>query len=328
MDPGLAFLDAPDIDSVVAENRRLAAQLLAAADLWLFVTTAARYADAVPWDLLRAAQSRGTALAVLLDRVPPGAEREVERAPAGDAAPTTGWMRRRCSWSARSRWSTARCRSRRSRRCGPGSSGWPATPPQRAAVVRHTLNGALDSLRPRSRRAGRAGRGAGRRGAAAARVRPAPRTRPRWAASTRASSDGTLLRGEVLARWQEFVGTGELMRTLQTRIGRWRDRLTAAADRQPPRRARTSRWRWSPGGAAGGQRRRAGGRGRGRRLARPTRPAPRCSATPPVALTRARPASGPRPSAARPGLAGGGARAGRAGRAAPAGPRPGPPPTG
>ena len=48
MDPGLAFLDAPDIDSVVVENRRLAGQLLAAADLWLFVTTAARYADAVP----------------------------------------------------------------------------------------------------------------------------------------------------------------------------------------------------------------------------------------------------------------------------------------
>ena len=50
--PGLAILDAPDIDSVVAENRQLAAQLLAAADLWLFVTSAARYADAVPWDFL------------------------------------------------------------------------------------------------------------------------------------------------------------------------------------------------------------------------------------------------------------------------------------
>src|SRR5699024_7711863 len=47
--PGLALLDAPDVDSVVAANRDLAAQLLGAADLWLFVTTAARYADAVPW---------------------------------------------------------------------------------------------------------------------------------------------------------------------------------------------------------------------------------------------------------------------------------------
>ena len=43
--PGMAVLDAPDIDSVVSANRDLAAQLLSAADLWLFVTTAARYAD-------------------------------------------------------------------------------------------------------------------------------------------------------------------------------------------------------------------------------------------------------------------------------------------
>ncbi|UJH70698.1 dynamin family protein [Ornithinimicrobium sp. INDO-MA30-4] len=54
---GLALLDAPDIDSVVQTNRSLSRQLLSAADLWLFVTTAARYADAVPWDLLRQASS-------------------------------------------------------------------------------------------------------------------------------------------------------------------------------------------------------------------------------------------------------------------------------
>jgi energy-coupling factor transporter ATP-binding protein EcfA2 len=45
LDPGLALLDAPDIDSVVEGNRRLAAALLAAADLWLFVTTASRGAS-------------------------------------------------------------------------------------------------------------------------------------------------------------------------------------------------------------------------------------------------------------------------------------------
>ena len=75
--PGLAILDAPDIDSVVAENRQLAAQLLAAADLWLFVTSAARYADAVPWEFLRAAAERSAAVAVVLDRVPPRAMAEV-----------------------------------------------------------------------------------------------------------------------------------------------------------------------------------------------------------------------------------------------------------
>src|SRR5690606_40322494 len=68
--PGLALLDAPDIDSVVTANRELAAQLLAAADLWLFVTSAARYADEVPWGFLRTARERSTALAVVLNRVP------------------------------------------------------------------------------------------------------------------------------------------------------------------------------------------------------------------------------------------------------------------
>ncbi|MFD0787740.1 ABC transporter, partial [Micromonospora azadirachtae] len=74
---GLAFLDAPDIDSVVDANRALAGQLLAAADLWLFVTTAARYADAVPWELLHGARARGTVIAMVLDRVPPEAADEV-----------------------------------------------------------------------------------------------------------------------------------------------------------------------------------------------------------------------------------------------------------
>ncbi len=47
-------------------------------------------------------------------------------------------------------------------------------------------------------------------------------------------SDGTLLRGEVLARWQEFVGTGELFASLQAGVGRVRDRLVAAVRRRNP----------------------------------------------------------------------------------------------
>jgi hypothetical protein len=74
---GLAFLDAPDIDSVVDSNRALAGQLFAAADLWLFVTSAARYADAVPWRLLHGARSRGTVVAMVLARVPAAATVEV-----------------------------------------------------------------------------------------------------------------------------------------------------------------------------------------------------------------------------------------------------------
>ncbi|MFD0867059.1 ABC transporter, partial [Tessaracoccus lubricantis] len=75
--PGLALLDAPDIDSVDDANRALARQLLLAADLWVFVTSAARYADAVPWDYLHQAQQRNTMLSVVVNRCPPGAIAQV-----------------------------------------------------------------------------------------------------------------------------------------------------------------------------------------------------------------------------------------------------------
>ncbi|MEU5834164.1 ATP-binding protein [Streptomyces diacarni] len=68
--PGLALLDAPDIDSLVTHNRDLAAELICAADIWVLVTTAARYGDAVPWHLLRNAKEYDVTLATVLDRVP------------------------------------------------------------------------------------------------------------------------------------------------------------------------------------------------------------------------------------------------------------------
>ncbi|MFE7105579.1 dynamin family protein [Streptomyces sp. NPDC057575] len=67
---GLALLDAPDIDSLVVRNRMLAAELICAADVWVMVTTASRYADAVPWHLLRTAKQYDASLVTVLDRVP------------------------------------------------------------------------------------------------------------------------------------------------------------------------------------------------------------------------------------------------------------------
>ncbi|MBB3086348.1 GTPase domain-containing protein [Geodermatophilus sabuli] len=229
--PGLAVLDAPDVDSVVESNRELAAQLLAAADLWVFVTTAARYADAVPWDLLRTAQERGTALAVVLDRVPPEAAREV----ADDLA---GMLQRAGLASARLFVVEER----------PLTAGllpedqvaplrqWlhtlAADQEERAAVVRQTLTGALASL---------ADRVAGVAAAIEEQATTAAALRGAAAAAYTAAYDGidegvrsgSLLRGEVLARWQEFIGTGEWMRSLQSSIGRLRDRVTAALTGRP-----------------------------------------------------------------------------------------------
>ncbi|MCH0564946.1 MULTISPECIES: dynamin family protein [unclassified Streptomyces] len=77
--PGLALLDAPDVDSLLAENRVLAAELICAADIWVMVTTAARYADAVPWHLLRTAKEYDATLVTVLDRVPHQVVAEVSR---------------------------------------------------------------------------------------------------------------------------------------------------------------------------------------------------------------------------------------------------------
>ncbi|MCX4980963.1 dynamin family protein [Streptomyces sp. NBC_00572] len=79
MPRGLALLDAPDIDSLVVENRLLASELICAADIWVMVTTASRYADAVPWHLLRTAKEYDATLVTVLDRVPHTVIGEVSR---------------------------------------------------------------------------------------------------------------------------------------------------------------------------------------------------------------------------------------------------------
>jgi energy-coupling factor transporter ATP-binding protein EcfA2 len=232
---GVALLDAPDIDSVVAENRALATQLLAAADLWIFCTTAARYADAVPWDLLHTAQQRSTALAVVLDRVPTEGVREIGRhlasmldenglaratlftvpetpltgedglLPEGSVAPLRAWMTRLAKDA-----------------------------DARAEIIRTTLDGALQSLR---QRVAAVAREVDEQLATAALLRD--EADGAYADAALDVDDGvrsgSVLRGEVLARWQEFVGTGEITRGLEERIGRLRDRVTAfVLGREPP----------------------------------------------------------------------------------------------
>lgn len=229
---GLAFLDAPDIDSVVEGNRKLAAQLLAAADLWLFVTTAARYADAVPWELLTTARLRGTVIALVLDRVPAEATAEIAthlqdmlNVRELGAAPLFVLPETQLD--------------------GQGLIGEDVIGPlhdwfgrlaadatARAAVVRQTLDGALMSLVPAV---------AGLAEAADEQARAATALSDRVTAAYRTGRqtlsdglrDGRLLRGEVLARWQEFVGTGEFLKTLENKVGQLRDRFISALTGRP-----------------------------------------------------------------------------------------------
>jgi len=77
MTKGIALLDTPDIDSVVRAHYDFAYQFLDASDLWLFMTSASRYADAPVWELLQHARDRGASLGVVLSRVPPSHRAEL-----------------------------------------------------------------------------------------------------------------------------------------------------------------------------------------------------------------------------------------------------------
>lgn len=228
---GLALLDAPDVDSVVDSNRALAAQLLGAADLWVFVTTAARYADAVPWQFLAEAAERSVAVCLVLNRVPPDAIAEVRRDLAGmlaryglgatpvfaiEETPSDSGMLPRAALEPLAAWL---------RELGEDSKA-------RGMVVRRTLTGALDALRKNvvslSDAADEQARAASRLIEFATDAHR--RAIDRFAA---ASSDGTMLRGEVLSRWQDVVGTGDLMRQVEEGVSRLRDRLAAFVNGRP-----------------------------------------------------------------------------------------------
>ena len=75
---GLVLVDAPDIDSIEHANRDLTDRLIEAADLALFVTTATRYADRVPWAVLDRVRERGLPLQVIVNRMPPDASDQAE----------------------------------------------------------------------------------------------------------------------------------------------------------------------------------------------------------------------------------------------------------
>ena len=225
MPPGLALLDAPDIDSVEIANRELAGQLLAAADLWLFVTTGARYADAVPWDLLNSAAARHAQLALVLDRVDPGSDPVVadlkrmmsehglddaplfvvpeaqldERGllPEGAVADVSGWLTD-LGGSADARDEVALA--------------------TRDGVVRdlvRAVRGLADAADEQAESAARLGR-----------IVESAYADAR-SQIERATTDGAMLRGEVLTRWQDFVGASNLMRSIERGVSRVRDSIVS-----------------------------------------------------------------------------------------------------
>jgi hypothetical protein len=230
MAPGMAIIDAPDIDSLVQTNRDLAVQLLQAADLWLFVTTAARYADAMPWQMLRQAAERGVAIAVLLDRVPPEALADLrvhlatklrDRGLGGApmfvipetetvdgflpervVAPLKQWLRRVA-----------------------------ADDSSRRVIASRTLKGVLGSLPERALVLADAADAQARAWQVLEQDVDAV-FEPIRERLLSTMIDGSLVSGEVLTRWQEFVAEGELVRRLDGGHGTIAERLSAAVQRE------------------------------------------------------------------------------------------------
>jgi hypothetical protein len=102
----------------------------------------------------------------------------------------------------------------------------------RTRVVGGTVGGALTALRAGVEELART---ADHQEAAASALRIAAATAYQNALSTVESVllDGSLLRGEALASWREFVSGGELRQALQTRSGRLRDRAGPAVTTRP-----------------------------------------------------------------------------------------------
>lgn len=229
--PGLAIIDAPDIDSVEEANRDLATQLLAAADMWLFATTAVRYADAVPWDFLRQAQARGTSLAVIINRIPPGATEEIVGhlgsmlSDAGLSGVTVFPVEQ--TELVDGLLPAAAVHNLRQLLVDLASDA-----ERRSEIVRATLDGAMDSIDPR---VGEVLESAENQQKAVDELRSSMELV--YAQSRDGLSDdissGNLLRGEVLDRWQELIGTAELMQAVQSRISMVRDRIGAFLTGRP-----------------------------------------------------------------------------------------------
>ncbi|WP_246265070.1 GTPase [Acrocarpospora pleiomorpha] len=212
---GVALLDTPDIDSVVEEHHQIAHRMLDAADLWVFVTTAARYADAPSWGLLRLAKERNARLVIILTRVPPKSRDvivkhfvrmldeyglgEVERFVVNETTVTNSRLPDDEVTELRMWLAELSVDDQR-----------------RTHAVQMTLNGVLNSFR---NRVPALARHLETQVALRADLRSDVDSAYMSALAEidEATRNGSLLRGEVLARWQDFAGSGDLMRTLQLR---------------------------------------------------------------------------------------------------------------
>jgi energy-coupling factor transporter ATP-binding protein EcfA2 len=233
---GVAIIDAPDIDSVERDNRELADVLVEASDLCVFVTTATRYADLVPWQVLRRVHERGLAVVVVVNRLPldPSDRDEVLAdtrrlltelgldgvdviaISEGDLDPNVNGLVRDKAQALLDHITQL-------------SSEADA----RRAVAIDALSGAIKGLAPLVHNVADDLEHEAIDAEALRRIAQSSYDAEREALSA-ALRGGLLLRAEVLRRWNDFVGADQILRFISTGLGRVRALiLTAFRGTQP-----------------------------------------------------------------------------------------------
>ncbi|HEX2626076.1 MAG TPA: hypothetical protein VHL56_04155, partial [Candidatus Limnocylindrales bacterium] len=235
---GVALVDSPDVDSIEHANRELTDRLAEAADLGIFVTTATRYADRVPWDVLGRARDRGLPLLVVVNRMPEDADdraaiiEDIRRLLADARIPLDGVELVPIQEGA----------------LDPAIDGLGAASvaPIRAAIdalgadrearralAARALAGSLAGLAPL---VGRVADDIEHEAIETDALRRAASHafHAELVALRAELSGGTFLRAEALRQWQAFVGADEITRLFSTGIGRIRGTI-AAAIRGTPR---------------------------------------------------------------------------------------------
>ncbi|MDS1271080.1 GTPase [Lipingzhangella sp. LS1_29] len=219
MPPGVALLDTPDVDSVVSSHHEFAAKFLDAADLWVFVTTSARYADARVWEFLQVARDRDTSLAVVLSRTPRRGEDQLVR--HFDAMLAANGL------DGAARFTIPETDQVAEGRFTGGTVDMVRTfladvageIALRSTVTRRTFDGVLESFRTRVPELARQVETQleAREALAAPPERIYPAVRAHLMSQAR---DGSLLHGNLLARWRDLAASGELTPSLRRRMRR------------------------------------------------------------------------------------------------------------
>jgi len=231
---GVVVIDAPDIDSVERDNRELADVLLEISDLCVFVTTATRYADLVPWEVLHRVRDRGLPLVVVLNRLP--ADEQDRAAVIADATRLLGQIGTPNSWepldliaidegdidptvSGLAREKARRLLERMARLA--------AEAEERRAVAARALAGALRGLAPLVHSIADDLEHEAIDADALQRI-AASTYAEELASLSRAMQSGLILRAEVLRRWNDFVGADQVARFISSGIGRLRAMILTA----------------------------------------------------------------------------------------------------